>query len=451
MSVRRFDSSRLSNVRRTPTGGVIVECAATRCGIFIYTDTNGKTIREYRPPEEVFAAASLATLKGAAVTEKHPPVMVNPDNWSIYSRGNVVEDSIKRGTDNHVILDLAVNAADTIRGIDSGALCEASCGYDCDLDNTPGVTPEGEAYDRIQRNIRYNHVALGPKDWARGGNTVCLRLDSKGNQCLDGVSKVQTPRKRTSPMIQLPKIERLKGHVLRIDGVEYRLKTAEGRRQVDAALKTAVDRIKATKMDGRATRADDAATVDPAEFDKIIDALMGVLQMVHTIAAAAGAQAEAIETPPADDGTGTPMEDDGDKVVPPAEDASKKDAPAEGADKEAKMDAAAHRRAEIVTKARQFVPALETTRMDNGKSVVRSNEDIMREALKVARIDTKGMSPGEVAGAFAVIKPHTTHPTFNALAGAKGGEGRTDGQETKHTSGGYKANLATRWQTFPKG
>ena len=37
--------------------------------------------------------------------------------------------------------------------------------------------PDGTPYDRVQRNIRYNHVALGPRGWGRMGPRVRLRVD----------------------------------------------------------------------------------------------------------------------------------------------------------------------------------------------------------------------------------------------------------------------------------
>ena len=61
-------------------------------------------------------------------------------------------------------------------------LIEVSCGYRCDLDSTPGISPEGEPYDAIQSNIRLNHVALLPANKGRAGRDVkLLLLDSDGN------------------------------------------------------------------------------------------------------------------------------------------------------------------------------------------------------------------------------------------------------------------------------
>jgi uncharacterized protein len=45
-----------------------------------------------------------------------------------------------------------------------------SAGYTCNLEFADGTTPEGEAYDAIQRNIRINHLAIVAH--ARGGSTL---------------------------------------------------------------------------------------------------------------------------------------------------------------------------------------------------------------------------------------------------------------------------------------
>ena len=44
-------------------------------------------------------------------------------------------------------------------GVKDGRSRELSCGYYCDLDETPGEY-EGQRYDARQRNIRGNHLAL---------------------------------------------------------------------------------------------------------------------------------------------------------------------------------------------------------------------------------------------------------------------------------------------------
>lgn len=50
MPVKRFDFAKfdISNLRRTPSGGVVVPACLTRTGVFTYQTTNGKTVREYR-------------------------------------------------------------------------------------------------------------------------------------------------------------------------------------------------------------------------------------------------------------------------------------------------------------------------------------------------------------------------------------------------------------------
>jgi hypothetical protein len=77
----------------------------------------------------------------------------------------------------HVSASLVVQDAAAIALIDSKARRELSCGYQCSLELTSGVA-QGEHYDAIQRDIRYNHVALGPDGWGRAGSSVALRLDS---------------------------------------------------------------------------------------------------------------------------------------------------------------------------------------------------------------------------------------------------------------------------------
>jgi uncharacterized protein len=170
----RFDFSRLNraSVERLPTG-VRIPARPTSVGVFPYTRADGTIVRELRPPEEVFDAASLASLADAPVVEGHP-AMLTPENCTRFSKGHVSGQPKQDG--RFVDAPLVVQDAPTITRIDSGDLSELSCGYTCDTDATPGVF-DGRPYDVVQRNIRYNHVGLGPKGWGRQGSDVALRLD----------------------------------------------------------------------------------------------------------------------------------------------------------------------------------------------------------------------------------------------------------------------------------
>lgn len=210
----------------------------TRVGVFPYV-VDGKLRREYRPPEEVFAAESLSTLSAAPVTDLHPAlpdgsrIQVDASNWRQYSVGHVADQVAPDG--DGVATHLVIQDSAMVQSVTQGARKEISCGYLCDLDFTPGVTPSGMKYDAIQRRIRYNHVALGPPGWGRQGPESSLRLDSG-----DAIQA-------TEPIVEKETI----------DGVEYVVGTPEHL----AALRKARD-----TANGRADAADvalKAKTVTP--------------------------------------------------------------------------------------------------------------------------------------------------------------------------------------------
>lgn len=176
MALRRdlthFDARRLD---RTPTGGLRIPATPTRTGVLVYRNADGTERREYRPAVEVFAKDSLASLEGAALTVNHPEDPVTPATWKDLSVGHVANASQRGGM---VGVDAYVLDAGAVSKVLAKELAELSCGYTCDFDPTPGVTPEGERYDGTQRNIRYNHVALLPVGWARAGRDARLHVDS---------------------------------------------------------------------------------------------------------------------------------------------------------------------------------------------------------------------------------------------------------------------------------
>ncbi len=187
----RFDSVRLDAVERTTSGALRAPAVLTRAGVFSYTDPTGKVFREWRPEEEVHRADSMATLEDVPVTIGHPPQGMRPELFAARAVGHVRASSVRKDEATAgVASQVIVARADAIGKAERRELCDISSGYEMRLDETPGVVPAGhvdagKAYDRVQRDIRYNHVALLPKGGGRLGTQCGLRLDSAGAQIAD--------------------------------------------------------------------------------------------------------------------------------------------------------------------------------------------------------------------------------------------------------------------------
>lgn len=173
--VHRFDVATLGNAERTPQGFLRIPAYLTRVGVLEYRRADGTVVRELRPRDEVFKADSLATLSAAPVTDLHPTEMVTPANVRELQIGHVSEQVRADGA--LVAGHVTVQEASAIAAVQAGKRRELSCGYACRIDATPGVY-EGEPYDQVQRDITYNHVALGPRNWGRAGRDVALRVDA---------------------------------------------------------------------------------------------------------------------------------------------------------------------------------------------------------------------------------------------------------------------------------
>jgi hypothetical protein len=154
-------------IRDTPIVG--------RTGILEYRNVDGTIRREYRPPEEAFNADSLASLMGKPITIGHKAFVTAGNAAQVAPVGSVLSAGRQDGN--------AIRADVVIYNLDTNAR-ELSCGYSLNLDETPGTTPEGEHYDAIQRNIRYNHLAICAK-----GRAGIARLNMDGSQIIDDETK----------------------------------------------------------------------------------------------------------------------------------------------------------------------------------------------------------------------------------------------------------------------
>lgn len=257
----RLDISQnsISSIEVTSQGFLKIPATLTRVGVLEYQRADGSTVRELRPPEEVLKAESLATLKGAPVTEDHRG-MINPSNVSEFQTGAVGETI----TSNDFLVDgvLTIQRADTIRAVQSKKLRELSPGYTCRIDKTPGDW-NGERYDQIQRDIVYNHVALGPKGWGRSGPEVSLRMDA----AVSGVENKQ-PEIKGEETIKMKKI------TFRLDGVTYTLEVPEGLADTLSASLEHIEQERADAKDAaaKAEGAIDAAAKEVAELQEKFDA-----------------------------------------------------------------------------------------------------------------------------------------------------------------------------------
>ncbi len=226
--VQRFDlaSGEFRERRTGPQGfGLAVTANLTRTGVFHYRQPDGTVRRELRPPEEVFHPESLKTLKGATITDDHP-AKVDPSNWKRETIGHVASTPHRAGKfvqgEIHIHHDVAIDKAER------GKLRELSCGYDCDLDPTPGEW-EGEPYDAVQRNIRYNHVAAGPVGWGRAGPDVKMHLDKRG--------RISTMERTTHYVggVFDPGSPETGGFALRLDGDDHEFDGEDGPGEVMGA------------------------------------------------------------------------------------------------------------------------------------------------------------------------------------------------------------------------
>lgn len=119
-------------------------------------ETN-KLYRLWRHPDELRKAAK--TFNNIPVLSKHiPDFPTDPPNE--FRVGVTHSNAEFDGTYLTVGMSIWDNSA--IAGIESGEQRELSASYKYVADMTPGVTPDGEPYDGVMRDIFGNHEALVP-------------------------------------------------------------------------------------------------------------------------------------------------------------------------------------------------------------------------------------------------------------------------------------------------
>ncbi len=241
VEVIRYDVGQVRGVIDLPNGGVRVQSSLARSGVYEYSDGQ-RTWREYLPPEEAFAQDSLDSLRGATVTDLHPPELIGPANWRQLAMGHVGDDVRRDG--DLVTGALTVNDSTLVQRIKSKERRETSCGYKCTVELTPGVTPNGEHYDGIQRHRRYNHVGLGPDGWGRAGPRVSLRLDGVAYQ-VSSERATTTTETRADSSAEKPRMPTFayKGKQYKTDSAEDMAAAEKDVGSSEAELKTHIEQL----------------------------------------------------------------------------------------------------------------------------------------------------------------------------------------------------------------
>ncbi|MGO4147936.1 DUF2213 domain-containing protein, partial [Paenarthrobacter sp. YAF11_1] len=120
----------------------------------------GKVVKVYRSPEEVFSPAAMASFEGKVLTDEHPPEAVVPDNATRYTRGVVQNVRQGSGGDSDLLLaDLVIYDQTLISEVQDGKR-EVSCGYDCVYEPFSSDGPDIDQQTYQQRQICGNHVAV---------------------------------------------------------------------------------------------------------------------------------------------------------------------------------------------------------------------------------------------------------------------------------------------------
>ena len=268
LTVRRFDAGGLASPVRLPNGYLRCDAHITRVGVFTYRNADGTERRELRTPANVFKADALASFGLVPLTNNHPHEELTDKNTRKFSVGIVsgvhADDSFVRAT-------VQIMDEDAIREAEAGKT-ELSCGYNCDLEMTPGVTrgipgvEDGLKYDAIQTNITGNHVALVHR--GRAGNDASLRLDASDAVMIqDSAPGDPAVKGRTAGHGNPKENGTMK---LTIDGVTVEV-DEQAAQIINKGMKTRDDRI--AHLDGELETAKASSETEKARADKATEDL----------------------------------------------------------------------------------------------------------------------------------------------------------------------------------
>lgn len=290
MSKIRYDSAKFKAT--IDENGFLVDTpVVARLGVQVYYMEDGRTVREFRPAEEVFKDESLASYQGKPMTLDH--VFVNSENAKEVVVGSVTGKAEPLGSS--VVAPIVVYDNTAIQEAMAGNAKELSVGYSAILDETPGwgdpITgeyvlksdgdqfdaPEGwQEFDAIQRDIKVNHLAMVYR-----GRAGIAKLNMDGEQENPYTTDVDINKEDKQEMIKI-----------KLDGAqefEVAPEIASHIEALNAKADTAIAERDALKAKVDAMPAEIEAAVAKAKADA--DALASLV----AVAAEAGVKADGLD------------------------------------------------------------------------------------------------------------------------------------------------------------
>jgi hypothetical protein len=257
---------------RTSEGFLAGRAIVTNVGVFAYRNTDGSVSRELRLPKEVFSRESLDSMKLKPVVNNHPTEKVTDENIQKYQVGSLGSNPSSETqemlwgertppdklTDGyHVAIDMVINKSDAIEDVLNGKR-SLSMGYECDVEMAqPGSKWLGMEYDCIQRNIRYNHVAI--VDAARAGDAARIRMDGVGAVLINHMDATgRNPSPKPNQEVTTMGMRKIN-----LDGVEY-----EGDEKLIDSYVSEKKRADAADKALEVAKADHAKALSTMEVDR---------------------------------------------------------------------------------------------------------------------------------------------------------------------------------------
>lgn len=366
-----------------------------------------------RDPEEI--KKGIATANLIPVLNEHVPVSpIDPKQKNVV--GYTGTDAVFNAP--YVDNSMVISVQSAIQGVEDGTEQELSSAYYYDADMTPG-TYQGEHYDGVMRNIKFNHVALVPKGRAgpdvmvgdsslnlNGESTVGKSLSKKAVLAKGALLAVLKPKMAADAKLDLNAIlvgVNAKNWAEKKPGILDAIKSKMAK---DADLADVVELL--DKLDGEQPDNDDVAQDEPdPKCAEILDMLRGKISdedlaqvQAKLSAPAAGGQATDDDE---DDEPGAMDEPDqtaGAANANPKDEKNKDEVPMSKAamDKAIKLACDATARdveAKTIARLRGISEAEEAVKPYVGKLAVAmdSAEAVYKSALEILKVDIKDVHP----------------------------------------------------------